>query len=534
MTFRNIGLCNILLLIFIGLFGINPWYELLLTVAQIVFVPLVLHLVIDDENKKNSPKYLVHLTIVASLAVFLSNFIEHDIFNVILTLTYFIFTLGIAWYGLRRLLQRGLIQIEECMIDFGLMFIAMGGAWFVAYKLNIDTGFSTMLTWLTAIHFHYSAFLLPIFLGFLGRIYSSKAYNVICVLILVSPIIVALGITFSTTIELLSVLIYIVGIYSLILFSYKATFRNHWQKWFIRVSFMALGITILFSLVYAFGNFSNNYTITIDFMLRFHGLINVGAFAAVGLIGWYIDTPEATSRNEFPISRLTGNFIIGDHFIKNKTDKPKYQGLVDNMANYYPDVDVNLMAAAIRDFYENTNSYRLFAKVQWYKWFLPFAFAYRLVSKRVKQINLPLSSKQVEMTGDIYSVSESLDGRPNPRAWVRKINNETVFVALYSYHHSEEKQYMNIALPLPFSTMIGILELEQVGNALRLTSKRRQNTHDSGIYLAIHSFLMKLPIEEDFIVKETAPGILEASHKMWIFSIPFLSIQYVIRKKSVE
>ncbi|MGY4690800.1 hypothetical protein [Salibacterium sp. K-3] len=185
----------------------------------------------------------------------------------------------------------------------------------------------------------------------------------------------------------------------------------------------------------------------------------------------------------------------------------------------------------IIDFYENTNDYRLFAEVTWHTWFKPFAVVYRLISRYVKQINLPLSRKQVEMTGDIFSVKDALDGRYRTRAWVRKINEDVTFVALYSSHQEEGLTFMNISLPLPFSAMTGILELNQSGNELMLTSESQQRKSGPGIYLAVKHHLVALPIHERFHLKEREKGTLLAHHRMTIFHLPFLTIDYHIYKK---
>jgi hypothetical protein len=78
---------------------------------------------------------------------------------------------------------------------------------------------------------------------------------------------------------------------------------------------------------------------------------------------------------------------------------------------------------------------------------------------------------------------------------------------------------------IPGSSMIGILELSQIGEKLRLTSKRKKTTDaDSVIYLTFS----KLPLEEQFDVEEIEAGILKARHVMWIFGTPFLTIDYTI------
>lgn len=108
---------------------------------------------------------------------------------------------------------------------------------------------------------------------------------------------------------------------------------------------------------------------------------------------------------------------------------------------------------------------------------------------------------------------------------------ETIFVALYSKHTYKKDKYMNIALPLPYSNMTGILKLCNDDNALIITSKLRENGRgDEGIYLHTRFFTIRLPLAETFIIKESKDQILEANHRMWIFGVKFLEIDYEIKK----
>jgi YndJ-like protein len=531
MNFRSVTIVNFVLLILLLLLQESTWYLYLLTVAQIIYVPLILDIITRDEVG-NYERFLPYATLFASFAVFFMQLFYQPILHMICAGIYLIFTILVAIYGVKRFLDRGFIYFEEFMIDIGLIYLAIGGLWFFAYEVNIDTGFSPILTWLTSIHFHYSAFLFPIFLGLLGRLIKNKLYQWAGAIILVSPIVVALGITFSVLLEVISVLLYIIGIYACILLSSKVPFKSRIQKLLVRLSFGSIGITILFSLAYAFGNFTGYYTVTINFMLVFHGLINAGLFGLVGIIGWFIMVPRSNEiKPSFPISKIRGRFVISETILNKKTDDRIYNGLVDKMGVYQA-IDLDKLAPSIADFYENTNNYRLMAEVKWHKWFIPFAGIYKLFSRVIKQLNLPLSNKKVEMAGDIISVLDKKDGRNEVRAWIRKIEEETVFIALYSQHYSNGKTYMNIALPLPYSTMIGVLDLQQIGKNLRLTSKRQTNgSANSGIYLSFGNLVMKLPLEEQFDVSEVRKDVLEAKHQMWIFSLPFLSIKYVIQRK---
>ncbi|WP_226657139.1 hypothetical protein [Pseudalkalibacillus hwajinpoensis] len=241
------------------------------------------------------------------------------------------------------------------------------------------------------------------------------------------------------------------------------------------------------------------------------------------------------NHNSFPVSQIQGRKVVGEEILKEIADHTtSYSGLVSDMSIYEPHLECHDLSPTIKHFYEHTTEYRLFASVKWYRWFKPLAMLYRFFSRRILQINLPLSRKPVEMTGDIISVNEHMDGRLQPRAWVRKVNGEVCFVALYSWHKKGDRTYMNIGLPLPFSTMTGILELNQYGKSLQLSSrKKRTSTADTGTYLSTKNKQFSLPIDEEFFVEQVGEGSLKAQHEMRIFFIPFLTIDYMIRHKVV-
>lgn len=520
MTYKLLAIIHIVLFAISAFFTVNPWYFLMLLIAQLLFVPLTLLLILQVDLR------IYYFVLPAIFSIIVLQITYETNFDIVLAFIYLLFTLVVACYGFGRFVQRGFTHLEEFSIDVGLMYLFMGGIWFFAFEVGIDTGFSPMLTWLTAIHFHYSSFLLPIFIGFVGRLYKPKSYPFFTSIILVSPLVVAAGITFSPWLELVSVILYIIGIYGFIVLAFKIPFKGLLQKSLVLISFTALGITIIFSLLYAVGNAFGVFQVSIEFMLKFHGFFNCLLFGLCGVIGWSILTPAFTYRKwNFPISHIRGRFVIGEQILEPNKWAQAYNGLVDNMEVY---VNKGNVKPAIIDFYENTKQYRLFSEVHWHPWFKPFAAVYGKISKKIQQLNLPYSSKKVEMIGDIIAVK---DGRFKTRAWLRKIESEVIFVALYSLHEKGEKTYMNIALPLPFSSMIGILDLQELNNGELLLTSHGSGYSDAGIYLSFRQFVFKLPLQEQFLIEEIPSGELYAKHRMKIFSIPFLSIDYTIVKK---
>lgn len=481
-------------------------YLYYLTVAQLLFIPVMVQMVV---KLKRWEQILISLGMAA--AALLTFDIETEV-AVFSTAIYLLSTIIIARKGIGRFIRRGFTNTAEIIIDIGLVYLAVGGIWYFAYIAGINTGFSPIITWLTAIHFHYSAFMLCISLGLFGRLYKGKGYTPVAWIIASGPILVALGITFSTTIELISVVLYVIAIYGLFLMTCRTSLPVL-QGILIRLSIGTVCFTILWSLLYAFGNFTGNILVGIPDMLTFHGMFNCIFFGTFTIIGWAVQVPESRHADyNFPVSKIRGSL---------KEEGEPHPGLVDNLAEY---TNIENLPVSIQHFYEHTEEYRLFASVRWRAWFKPFAFIYQFVSRQVGQLNLPFSSNVNEMTGTIRKVDHVLDGRISPRVWRRKIVGETVFVAVYSKHIAQARTYMNIALPLPFSTMVGILFLEERNGQLHLTSSGHQ---DEGIYLAVGRYIMKLPLQEHFIIQKKS-GELKATHDMTIFGLRFLHIDYSI------
>jgi hypothetical protein len=187
--FSSITLAGIFFFIASSILTAEP-YLLMLTAAQLIFVPLVLQLLFETKRKH------IIFNWIAMLSIFLLQVVTSSIGQMVLAFIYVTFTFFVAFYGLKRFFQRGFTNWAEISIDIGMMYLFVGGLWFFAYIAGIDTGFSPMITWLTAIHFHYSAFLFPISLGFFGRLHVSKWYHLIVSIILAGPMLVAIGITF--------------------------------------------------------------------------------------------------------------------------------------------------------------------------------------------------------------------------------------------------------------------------------------------------------------------------------------------------
>ena len=506
---RPLAIFGILCMFILILFHEATSIYYYLTLAQLVFVPIIIEQLV---TLKHWHKIVMA---IGQLAVTILYFTQHEVIILLCVIAYLLSTLTVAWHGIERFLKRGFVNTAEIMIDIGFIYIVMGGLWFLAFHLHIDTGFSPIITWLTAIHFHYSAFLLCITVGLIGRMYMTQFYRFCCMVIAAGPMLVAIGITFSRMIEIIAVSLYVIAIFSICYFTMKWPLPRL-QHYFIRFAFFTLCFTIVWSLLYAFSNLTGTMLVGIPDMLQFHGLFNCLGFGIAIVLAWSLFVPPTKQQDyTFPISQVRGKLIASND---------AHPGLVDNMADF---IDKDKVSPMISDFYEQTNRYHLTASVQWATWFKPFAFFYQFMSRRIGQLNLPYSSKPVVMDGKILTVDARLDGREKPRVWQRSIQGQPVFNAIYSQHQASNQTYMNIALPLPYSSMHGILQLTSENNCLYLTSAGQG---DAGTYLAIRNYVFKLPLHEYFKIRE-GQGTLFATHDMTLFGKAFLHIDYQIQLK---
>ncbi|MDP4102891.1 MAG: YndJ family protein [Bacillota bacterium] len=452
-------------------------------------------------------------------------------------LIWWMYTVFNALYAILRLWETKIHRIEETSVLFGLIYLAGGGFWFFAYAAHLQImQFGPLIILLTAVHFHYSAFLIPIFNGLLGRTIRKHRmlYSWITWVILLSPLLIALGITYSKTLDVIAVSIYMAAIYLHAFLVFTAAFRTKTGTFLIRLSSAVLMITIAFSMIYSFGVFRQEVTLTINQMIWIHGFVNAFGVILPALIGWRIEDAkpfDADSVKTF--SRIYGKRKIGEEFLANiqAENNARYSGLVDDMGSLRSkDFSPEKLAPLILSFYEQTIEYNIKAKVTWSTWFRPLAIIYEWFSRRIGQIHLSTNPDWYRMYSKIKGVHSKKDGRERVRAWIRtNEKNETIFTALYSVYRSNGEGYMNISLPLPFSSMTGILKPYHHQEKLVLTSRRRKSrAGDEGIYLQTRAGTCPLPLSETFLIEAVHDNKLTAVHHMWLFGLKFLTVHYSI------
>lgn len=218
-------------------------------------------------------------------------------------------TMAAPWIGvtgllglgaLVRTLDRGLLPLSETLVDAGLAYSNVGAVALLLYHLDVTFWFAPVIVLLTAVHFHYAGFVLPVTTGLAGRcgsVESSRTFRALGAVVLVGPAIIAVGISFSPTVELLGVGFFTVAVAALAIYvvAVVAPARPRRQGLLLAFSALTLPVSMLLALGFVIGTVFgvDPIGLTISRMVRLHGSLNAFGFALLGIVGWRLAVPTA-------------------------------------------------------------------------------------------------------------------------------------------------------------------------------------------------------------------------------------------------
>jgi hypothetical protein len=186
------------------------WLRLLVILAPLCVVPLALRLVLLQAPAASAVTALLSRAAVAVVplaggACAIGAFLPRGPISAAVCAPWLLTAVLVALVGALRLWSRRRFPTaDEAAVSAGLVYLPIGAAWLVASRLGITVlGFSEPWVLLTAAHFHYAGFTLPVVTGRIGREprIPGRLYRTVAWLIALGPIVTALGITFSRSLE---------------------------------------------------------------------------------------------------------------------------------------------------------------------------------------------------------------------------------------------------------------------------------------------------------------------------------------------
>lgn len=546
----------------------------LFLLGALVIVPLGLSLVAAPD-RENRHSVFYRLALIAQPfgagLVICSYFVEQGLWAALLACGWLSTTMLIALFGLVRFLPRGATRAEEVSIDAGLIYLLVGGLWFVFSRYGLQPrGFGDTIVLLTAIHFHYAGFAAPILVGLAGRTLSEgdgrarRLLRIISVAVIAGTPLVAAGITFSPGLALGGAFVIAVGLWGLAALVFARVLPTltayGGARIMLAVSSASSSVAMLLACLYAYSIVAGRLILSIPQMAMFHGVANALGFSLCGLIAWCFIRPAArTLQPGLPFSRLaSGSFVGPDYFQRHNAvsdSRMPPHGLVDDLDTYRrEDFDPDSIHTDVRAFYEQTDQYGLLVRPQWRRGFRLGGRIAQWFGTLVGQMRLPIAAEHSEdrIESRILPIKDSVDGRENVRAWVRTYEGteRAMYVAAYATHRARGNTYMNIAFPYPCGNISSILHMSPLGEesaaacgVILSTLPRAHAGGDQGVYFANRLLPVRLPINETITVwavdKRDAPFnvpvttanvVALARHEMWLFGVKFLELDYEIFK----
>lgn len=545
-----------------------PFLPLMVLLAGLVLIPIALPLTLIYYRQQH-PSVITQGTVVlwpvAAIALFISFLFDPGPKAGLWACGWTLYTFGLGLAGLNRLRHHGLQALEEVAIAAALLMLPVGGIWFMFSRLGWPLlGFNEPWVLLTAMHFHYAGFVLPLVCGITGRWLTQYRgiatwYRIVTCGILSGVPLLALGIATFSILEVMAALVLTASTTGLALLWVRYLFLAipFWSGGFLLgIASMSVVNGMLFVVAYALGEWLGLAWISIPAMLHTHGVLNAIGFALPAMLFCrLLKAPVRFPVPGIPFSRLKGGWWIGPDFFPPLQSPPVKlpTGLIDDMGDYRrPDFDPARLSPAIRHFYEHTQDYQLYVQPLWQPGFRWLGKRYRRMAETWGQMVLPVTTERRydEIDSRIIPVDSQADGRSNVRAWIRTYSatQQPVYVAAYACHSAWEQIYMNIAFPLPGGHLTSVLRLNPLPvpgteeQALQLTSLPIPHFGDQGVYGVSGRLSVRLPINETITVwvkgtpgfpdlnppEDLAEAPLLASHDMWVFGLYFLRLHYYI------
>ncbi len=211
-------------------------------------------------------------------------------------------TLLVAAVGGLDLVRRGWRRLDShAACAAAMFFLPVGGGWAVISRAGMrPQDFSHAIVLLTAVHFHYAGFVLPVLAGLATNETAPRLrFGLVSDRIMLAAIIagvplVGVGISLSRHVEVAAAMLLTVGcaLLGIRQLQVAVATRNPTAIALLGISSLALFSAMGLAVVYAGGEFTGQQSLSIPTMIRTHGLANAIGFSTCGLLAWAIFTPR--------------------------------------------------------------------------------------------------------------------------------------------------------------------------------------------------------------------------------------------------
>lgn len=278
-----------------------PSVEGLLLLGPLVAVPIGLRLAAPSGPLRGRWRVAAYVQPAAAALLVASFCLPAGPAAAALASPWLAFAALMALLGVLRFAERGPSPAEELAIDAALIFPVVGATWLLASRAGLPfMGFVEPTVLLTAAHFHFAGFALPLLTGLAGRAVPGRHSTGACVGVVVGVPLVALGITLSAKgisgVELLAAS-WLAGAGALsALLQVRAATRQP-RSWALLAApaFCLLG-GMLFAAAWGLRPLTASMWPSFETMIAVHATLNVLGYTLPSLAAWRFARPATASR----------------------------------------------------------------------------------------------------------------------------------------------------------------------------------------------------------------------------------------------
>lgn len=233
--------------------------------------------------------------VLSGLILALAFILEKSQFAAILTLPWLLWTVWMALSKFQKWLNKRTWDIAELNILATSLFLPVGAAWAFADRLDFRPfDFDATITLLTAAHFNYAGFILPLLTGLILSKFQNKRVKTFGISVIIGVPLVAIGITTShfllpEFIETACVTILASSAFGIGFLHVIFAFKNGGKfRWLFALSGIALMAGMTLAMGYGWRFYVPISFLSIPWMYAVHGTLNALGFALPGVLAWFV------------------------------------------------------------------------------------------------------------------------------------------------------------------------------------------------------------------------------------------------------
>ncbi len=271
--------------------------------AILITVPLGFNLLCNEYDVANQSTIRVfRLSLLpAGVLAAISFTLSKGALSGLMICPWFLVTFITALSGLKFLKKNGFYNPVDLCIGFSQIYLFIGGLWLLADRLGmVVLNFSSAITLLTGMHFHYAGFITTLIVAQVGKyLLENSLYNgwkrrfylfAVTGVIVATPLIAA-GITAFPLLEMIGAYLLAIALLALsvLMLHVILPLLKGNSRTLIVIASASLLFSMFMVLQYANSEFFEVFNFKIPLMVITHGIVNAYGFALCGILAFYLD-----------------------------------------------------------------------------------------------------------------------------------------------------------------------------------------------------------------------------------------------------